>query len=132
MKTTAATLVAVTIFCAQLVFARSAAAEVIQSKETAAPEQILTSASSAHRLVLLSFSPVVVQGKTLGAVLVYDDPKTARSDDYVELYDNGANLVAVGWYDHFGIQRIAVDRGLFDEGYALTGVFVTLLSGDSI
>ena len=78
------------------------------------------------------FSPVVADGKTLGALLIYDDPRTKRPDDYIELYDNGAHLVAVEWYDQFGIQRFAVDRGLLEPGYALSGIFVTLLSGDAI
>jgi len=38
---------------------------------------------------------------------------------------------AVGWFDRFGIRRLAVDRGLEDED-KLEGVFVLLSEGDSI
>ena len=68
----------------------------------------------------------------LGALLVYDDPETKRSEDYLELYDNDTNLVAVRWFDRFGIERITVDRSLFDDESKLQGVFVTLLSGESL
>jgi hypothetical protein len=50
----------------------------------------------------------------------------------LELYDNDTNLVAVRWFDRFGIDRIAVDRGLFDGESKLQGVFVTVLSGESL
>jgi hypothetical protein len=52
--------------------------------------------------------------------------------DYLALYDSAGDLVALGWFDRFGIQRIAVDRGLLDEGDELEGVFVFFLDGDSI
>ena len=117
---------------AEFCYAGQVFPDVIRTAETAAPGQIFSSITGARRLDLLSFAPVVVDGKNLGALVVYDDPKTARTDDYVELYDNSGSLVAVGWYDRFGIQRIAVDSGLFDDGYVLKGTFVTLASGDSI
>jgi hypothetical protein len=63
---------------------------------------------------------------------VYDDPTTARPADYFDLYDNVGDLVAVGWFDRFGIRRVAVDRGLVEEKNDLEGVFVTLVEGDSI
>jgi hypothetical protein len=50
----------------------------------------------------------------------------------LELYDIDTNLLAVGWFDRFGIQRIAIDRGLFDGGSILQGVFVTVLDGDAL
>ena len=127
----AAVLTALSLFV-QLSNIRFAFAEIIHTSENALPQQIMNSVSASHSLDLISFSPVVADGKTLGALLVYDDLRTKRPDDYLELYDNGAHLVAVGWYDQFGIQRFAVDRGLFEPGYALSGIFVTLLSGDAI
>jgi hypothetical protein len=74
----------------------------------------------------------VVDGLTAGAVVVYDDPATARPEDYFELYDNDGDLVAAAWFDRFGIRRMVVDRGLVEEKSDLEGVFVTLLEGDSI
>jgi hypothetical protein len=85
-----------------------------------------------HPLNLISRSPFIVNGLTAGAVVVYDDPGTARPADYFELYDNDGDLVAVGWFDRFGIRRMAVDRGLVEQQDDLEGVFVTLLEGDSI
>ena len=75
-----------------------------------------------HALTLVSVSPLIVEGTTLGELLVYDDPTTKRP----------ADLLAVGWFDRFGIERIAVDRGILDGEDALEGVFVALLDGDSI
>src|ERR1044071_4046787 len=95
----------VAALCAHLCFAPAGFSDVIQTSDIAAPQQIFQFASSAHRLDLVSFFPIVVEGKKLGALLVYDDPKTTRDGDYLELYDNSAHLVAVGWYDEFGIQR---------------------------
>jgi len=83
-------------------------------------------------LNLISLSPVVVDGKTVGAVAVYDDPATPRSQDYLELYDSGGDLVAVGWFDQFGIERIAIDRALLEGRDDLHGVFVTVVDGEPI
>ena len=85
-----------------------------------------------HALVLVSVASVVLDDEPLGDVVTYDDPTTKRPADYFELYDSEGNLLAIGWYDRFGIRRIAVDRGLFDEAQEPQGVFVTLLDGDSV
>ena len=85
-----------------------------------------------HSLTLVSSSPLVVEGQTLGEILVYDDPTTKRPADYFELYDYPGDLIAVGWFDRFGIERIAVDRGILDGEDELEGVFISLLDGDSI
>jgi hypothetical protein len=57
---------------------------------------------------------------------------TERQVDYWELYDKEDNLLAVGWFDKFGIQRTAVDRGIVEQGEKLEGVFVVVLDGASI
>ena len=57
---------------------------------------------------------------------------TPRPADYIELYDNDGDLVAVGWFDRFGIQRMALDRALVEGSEELQGVFVTVVNGDSI
>jgi hypothetical protein len=75
---------------------------------------------------------LVVEGQTLGEVLVYDDLSSKRPADYFELHDNPGDLIAVGWFDRFGIERMAVDRGILDGEGELEGVFVSLLEGDSI
>ena len=75
---------------------------------------------------------LVVNGNTLGEVFVYDDPTTERPLDYLVLYDSAGDLVAFSWFDRFGIQRTAVDRGLLDKRGEPDGVFVFFLDGDPI
>ena len=81
---------------------------------------------------LISLTAVVSGDRTVGKLAVYDDPRTARPEDYIELYDNGGQLVAVGWIDRFGIQRISVDRSLLENRDDLRGVFVTVVDGVAI
>lgn len=85
-----------------------------------------------HSMNLVSVSAVVSGGQTVGALAVYDDPRTARPEDYIELYDKSGELVAVGWIDRFGIQRITVDRSLLENRDELRGVFVTMVEGVAI
>jgi len=65
-------------------------------------------------------------------VAAYDDPTTKRPADYWELYNSTGDLLGVGWFDRFGIQRLAVDRGLLEDEDKLEGVFVLLSEGDSV
>jgi hypothetical protein len=115
-----------------LSFATPTHSDLIPTSERTSQEIFSALATEQHSLTLISFSPLVVNGKTLGEVLVYDDPTTKRPVDYLASYDSAGDLVALGWFDRFGIQRIAVDRGLLDEGDELEGVFVFFLDGDSI
>ena len=82
--------------------------------------------------ILISSSRLIVEGKTVGEVLVYDDPTTKRPADYFELYDSTGDLVAIGWFDRFGIRRMILDRSLLDGTDDFEGVFVFLVEGDSI
>jgi hypothetical protein len=82
--------------------------------------------------ILISSSRLIVEGKTMGEVLVYDDPTTRRPADYFELYDSTGDLVAIGWFDRFGIRRMILDRSLLDGTDDFEGVFVFLVEGDSI
>ena len=106
----------------------------LDAADNASESEILLSATQLeqHSLTLASSSPLVVEGQTLGEVLVYDDPTTKRPADYFELYDTDGDLLAVDWFDRFGIQRMAVDRGLLEKTLKLEGVFVVLIEGDSI
>jgi hypothetical protein len=81
-------------------------------------------------LTLVSLSPLVANGRTIGGVAVYDDPTTSRPADYVEVFAGDGTLVMFSWYDHFGIVRLIVDRALIDGAEELEGEFVTLLNGD--
>jgi hypothetical protein len=84
------------------------------------------------QLILVSFSAFEVGGKAVGTIVLYDDPATERAVDYLELYDQGGDLLAVAWFDRFGIERTAVDRGLLENADNPEGIFVVLLPGDFI
>lgn len=96
------------------------------------PISIATIRAQQERLNLISLSPLVAQGQTLGEVVLYDDPATRRSGDYLELYDVTKRLVAIVWFDHFGIQRTVVDRALVEGGDELEGILVAVLDGEPI
>ncbi len=83
-------------------------------------------------LVAVSVTPLVIGGRTLGQVVVYDDPATARPADGFELYDSTGNLVAIALFDQFGIRRLTVDRALVQGGEELEGVFVWVVDGEPI
>ena len=85
-----------------------------------------------HELTVVSVAPLVVGDKTVGAVTVYKDATTERPADYLELYDSEGDLLAVRWFDRFGIKRTAVDRGFLDGAGEPEGILVVVLNGDSI
>lgn len=84
------------------------------------------------RLTLISIYEVSVGRETLGAIAAYDDIATPRAADYLELYNNAGALLAVSWFDRFGIERLAVDRALAEDTSELEGVFVLVITDDSI
>jgi hypothetical protein len=49
-------------------------------------------------LILVSFSAFNVDGKTVGSIVLYDDLTTERTVDYLELYDQEGDLLAVDWF----------------------------------
>ena len=96
-----------------------------------ASEEISVSASvpEKDRLILVSSVGLILEGEIVAVVAVYDDATTDRATDYLELYNTVGDLLAVSWFDNFGIQRMAVDRGLLEHADQLEGVFVVLLEG---
>jgi hypothetical protein len=117
---------------AQLLFFTDIRAEEVQPGDNATGKEMVT-APEQHDMSLVSFSPWVVEGEVLGAVAeyVYDDVTTERPADYWELYNKEGDLLAVSWFDRFGIKRTAVDRGIVEERDQLQGIFVVvLLDGD--
>ena len=110
--------------------------------DTPSKQEIFLPVSVPERKQLrpISILPVTVEAeiagyevvKTVGRVVVYDDPTTQRSADYIELYNNTGNLVAVGWFDSYGIERMAVDRGLLEDRDELEGVLVVVLDGEAV
>jgi hypothetical protein len=119
---------------AQLFFFGYIAAEPLEAGDNLSGQEIglPATASEERTLTLVSFSQLVVEGEIVGAVAVYHDPATKRPVDYWELYNSEGGLSAIGWFDRFGIERMAVDRGILDGKDELEGVFVSLLEGDSI
>jgi hypothetical protein len=107
-------------------------AEPIQSSDNTSVQQAILSpfGPEQSQLTEMSLSPLVVSGETVGMVVVYDDPTTERPVDFLALYDNAGQLVAIGWFDKFGIQRMAMDRGLLEDNGKLEGVLVLVLDGD--
>jgi hypothetical protein len=85
--------------------------------------------SEQPHLTEVALSPLFVGGEIVGLVVVYDDATTERPADYLRVYDNAGHLLVIGWFDEFGIQRMAVDRGLRD-GDKLEGVFVVMSDGE--
>ena len=83
-------------------------------------------------LTLVSVSPVIANGQTVGAIAMYDDPMTQRPADYLEVFDSGGEIVVISWFDRFGIERLVADRALVEGGEELEGVFVAVVNGDTI
>ncbi len=91
------------------------------------------SAPERERLVLVSFLNVIAQSEIVGAVAIYDDPRTEAATDYMEMYDGAGGLVSVSWFDPHGIRRTAMDFGLLqEEDEGLEGVLVLLLEGEAL
>lgn len=117
----------------QLLFGHMAA-ESLEAGDTRSKHEMFLSVSvpDGRDLTLVSFSPVIHEGEIVGAIAVYDDAKTKRPGDYLELYNNTGDLLVLDWFDPFGIERTAVDRGLLEAADKLQGVFIVLIDGDSI
>ena len=107
-------------------------AQPVEVTDNASGWEILDTASKNGSLERISTVPCIVEGNIVGEFIVYDDPTTERLVDYWELYDNDGDLVAISWFDRFGIERLAIDRGLVDEGDKLEGAFVVFSEGDSV
>jgi hypothetical protein len=118
---------------AQLLFFGDIRADELQRRDNAAEQEIVTGPEQ-HDMRLVSLDPLVNEGEIIGAVAAYvfDNVTTERPVDYWEVYNNEGNLVAVSWFDKFGTQRMAIDRGIAEQEDKLEGVFVVVLDGDSI
>jgi len=127
------TIFAILEFVAVLFFLELVAATAAEASDNAAGQEIVA-APEQHVMSLVSFDPWMVEGKVLGtmAAYVYTDVTTERPADYWELYDKEGNLLAIGWFDKFGIQRTAIDRGIVEQKDKLEGIFVVILNGESM
>ena len=116
----------------QLFVVGHAVAQPVEVTDNASGWEIPDTASKDGFLVPISTVPCIVEGDIVGYFTAYDDPTTERSVDYWELHDNDGDLVAISWFDRFGIERLAIDRGLVNEGDKLEGAFVVFSDGDSV
>ena len=91
------------------------------------------SAPQRERLVLVSFMNVISEMEVVGAIALYDDPRTRAETDYVEFYDETGGLVSVSWLDPFGIRRTAMDSGLLaGEVSELQGLLILVTEGTQL
>jgi len=133
MKSTKALLVVI-IFLAQIYLVRHSHAEPLATNTKSPAHESYRSVSlpQKDRLTLVSVVQVTAGKEILGAIAAYDDAATTRPADYLELYNHSGALLAVSWFDRFGIERLAVDRALAEDADQLEGIFVLVITGDSI
>jgi hypothetical protein len=117
----------------QLIFFDVARADNRQRRDKLTQQESVTTPERNAMTLVLS-EPWVVEGEVVGVLAgyVYKDVSTQRRVDYWELYDDTGDLLVVSWFDQFGIQRTAVDRGIVEEADKLEGVFVLVLDGETI
>jgi len=116
-------------------FAGNARSEEFRVSENMRHQQVLLPSSipERERLTLTDSDIFLEQGGGVGIVVYYDDRRTERTFDYVELYDIEGNLLLVGWIDRLGVWRIAIDRGLMDPREPVVdGILVTINLGSFI
>src|SRR5262244_2647377 len=65
-----------------------------------------------QNMKLIGFVAPKVSSGIAGGMAVYDDAATKRIGDYAEIYNLKGALIAIIWFDQFGILRTAIDRGL--------------------
>lgn len=102
------------------------------ASDTAQHQTVVSSELPRRPSVEVKVSQLVANGARLGTVVWYDDPSTPRLADYLELYDDSGGLVAVAWFDRYGIERMAMDRAFIEGKGRLEGVYVFTVDGDSM
>jgi len=65
-----------------------------------------------QNMKLIGFVAPKISSGIAGGMAVYDDAATKRIGDYAEIYNLKGALIAIIWFDQFGILRTAIDRGL--------------------
>jgi hypothetical protein len=88
--------------------------------------------STRASLTLVRLVPVSSEREILGIIAIYENPMTPRADDYLKLRDDRGQIVAISWFDRFGIRRLTVDRGFLKGAAKFERIFVTLVSGEPI
>jgi hypothetical protein len=124
----------VTIFLVQMYYVAPSYAEPLRVESQSSVHESYRSIAlpEKKRLILVSVVQLLDGEEVVGAIAAYDDAATARATDYLELYNNAGALLAVSWFDEFGIERLAVDRALTQDADKLEGVFVLLITAESV
>jgi hypothetical protein len=118
-------------FLGALFFLSIFAAKPLDAGDDASPMNF-SSAPRRQGLELVSLFELVLRDRVIGGLAAYDDPTTSRRVDCLALYDTEGEILMFGWFDRFGIERVAADRGFLEGKNALEGIFVVLLNGDSV
>src|SRR5262244_3376931 len=121
-------------FVAELFCLNDLTTKAVEAADIPSKQEIFlpTSVPEKNHLRPISILPVTVEGQIVGRIVVYDDPATQRSADYLELHTNAGDLVAVSWFDRYGVERMAVDRGLLEHKDELEGILFVVLDGEAI
>jgi len=96
------------------------------------PGEILAPLPIKQSMSVVASHRIAAGERIIGQLLVYDDPKTKRPADYMELVSNWGSVIAAVWFDQFGIERMVVDRGLLEDQDQLEGVLVPVLAGIAV
>ena len=95
-----------------LALASVAWADGTKPMETALGTTVTVPAAVPDKANLTPLGAVILEGGLL--VLLFDDPRTPRAVDYLEVYDPQGSLLQVAWMDEFGLVRLARDLSLAD------------------
>src|SRR5262249_27134551 len=85
-----------------------------------------------QNMKLIGFVAPKISSGIAGGMAVYDDAATKRIGDYAEIYNLKGALIAIIWFDQFGILRTAIDRGLSFTKEDVEGVLVLVMNGDPV
>jgi hypothetical protein len=126
--------VSVLILSACLLLAANAFGDQLRMVNNLRNEDVLVPVSAPNKddMILLKYTIFTEATGTIRLIAFYDDPKTPRPVDYLEVSDGVGNLLVIGWLDRFGIARTAVDRGLLEEdGTKVHGILLLIPEGIS-
>lgn len=100
-----------------LVGGAAANGQVQSSTENMRHERVILPLSTPNRSRMTVFQTLTFIEEEFGSgtLVFYDDPRTSRRIDYIELYDFEGDLLVVGWIDRMGVCQAAMDSGLLDE-----------------
>ena len=109
--------VSVLMLAACLLLSANAFGDQLRMVNNLRNEGVLVPVSAPNRddLILVRYATVTEVNQVVRLIAFYDDPKTPRPADYLEVSDGVGNLLVIGWLDRFGITRTAVDRGILEE-----------------